>query len=208
MKLPCRTPLRRASTAAVAAIAVAAAFLAAPLHAEAQPSDKWRDYRLIAFAELVLGAQNNLPGNYAVLNPGCTLEVQNNAVQLSASPAPYVVADSITMGAFSSVVDAYFDTELDLAPSAQVTTQHPGQPFPLVLSDLPATPPQVFDPCTLSEPKTVVPTNGNAAFTPGCYGILEVRQEANVTFAGGVYYFLRWDIRDQVSITFSGPAIV
>ena len=86
----------------------------------AQPSSDWLDYRFIALDSMDLGANHNLPGKYAVVNPGGNLTVQNGAPQLAGTSARYVVADSVVLQSNASVVDVYYHTALTLTATSAV----------------------------------------------------------------------------------------
>ena len=177
--------------------------------AKAAPSGNYRDYHFIALEEMDLGSNNNLPGNYAVLNDGGDIMIQNGAVQLGNTPNPYVVADTITMAANASIVDAYYGRPLQLAPSSEIRgTRFPNHPFPLTLVDLPPVPLAVFDPCVLSADKIVIPVDGAGTVASGCHGELEAKQGSSVTLSGGIYYFKSWDIKNQVTINVQSASTI
>ena len=174
----------------------------------AQPPTSWRDYRFIAFDRMDLGAGAALRGSYVVLNQGGSLFVRNGAKQFDAlpgEPTPVVVADAVTLSNNTSVVDLYRNA-LAAQSSAVIRgiDQNP-HPFPVVLPDLPLLPGEVYDPCTLTKPKTVVPAGGTLNLVPGCYGEFEAKERSSVRLAPGVYNFLRWNVRDQVAIQVTGP---
>ena len=177
--------------------------------ANAQPSTKWRDYRIIGTEQIDLGSNSTVPGNYVVLGTGGSIRVQNGARQPAGTPEPYLLADEVTLSANASVQNVYAN-RFSRADSAEVvgTIHRPAPPFPFALDDLPSIPPATFDPCTTSAAKTVVPANEFEVLSPGCYGELEAKQFSTVTLTGGEYRFLKWDLKNDVTVNVLAPSVV
>lgn len=171
------------------------------------PTTDWLDYTLIAEDRLDIGSNLNLSGNFACWASGCSLEVALNSFQLDDTPPPFMACDTLNLGNNASVANAYTNSVTGSA-SGEVRGVTESQSFPLPLS-MPTFPTaSVCNTCAVTAGDVVVPPDGSANLSPGCYGELFARNGAAVILQPGTYTFREWDIQKFASVTAAGPVQV
>jgi hypothetical protein len=96
------------------------------------------------------------------------------------------IADRMFFGSGAKVTDCEFNTSTGGNPSAVCGTQSPAV---LPITSWPPSPVPVVPSCVNTNPDVIVPAGGSLALAPGCYGDVDVRDNATLTLSAGTYNF-------------------
>jgi hypothetical protein len=123
----------------------------------------------------------NVPGNVGVNDVGGLLRIgANNSISGTAT------ADRMFFGTGAQVTSCEFNTSTGGNPNTVCGTQSAAS---VPITAWPPLPVPLVPSCVDTQPDLVVPPNGSASPSPGCFGDIRLRDGATLTLSPGTYNF-------------------
>ncbi len=173
------------------------------------PSTSWKDIEVVGIDSVTVGHNVRLLGSLAAIGRKGLMRLSADITQVdgTAPDRNFVAGATLEFGNRTSVQDVYFNKLLHGAGSYYIRGVRQPQGFPLPVAT-PTLPVEWVDSCVERGPDILVDRNQSRALSPGCFGIVEVRDGGRLELAAGSYKMRTLRLNQETRLTTTGKVNV